>query len=81
MIKNSFQRILYVMEKYSGIIIFYLSDKGYGYLRLNGTREEFHFRAKNVMDGPVSAGDQVSFVLREGRQGNFADEILRINIA
>jgi hypothetical protein len=32
-----------------GIIIFYLPEKGYGYLRLDGTREEFHFRAKNVV--------------------------------
>lgn len=69
------------MGKHTGEIIFYLPAKGYGYLRLRGTREEFHFRAKNLLSDTVTAGDHVTFVLRDGRQGYFADEVKKENIA
>lgn len=58
-----------------GLVIFYDPEKGYGYLRLTGTREEFHFRRANLTDGPVKKGDAVTFLLREGKQGWFADGI------
>lgn len=58
-----------------GLVIFYDPEKGYGYLRLEGTREEFHFRRVNLADGPVRKGDAVTFVLREGRSGWFADGV------
>ncbi|MEO0733417.1 MAG: hypothetical protein AAFZ52_11320 [Bacteroidota bacterium] len=60
---------------HTGVIVFYLPAKGYGYLRLEGTREEFHFRAKHL-HCRVQAGDLVRFRLRQGRQGHFADEIV-----
>ncbi len=56
-------------------IIFYDPARGYGYLRLHGTYEEFHFRRANLKAGPVAKGDLVRFVLREGKQGYFADEV------
>ena len=58
-----------------GTIIFYDPARGHGYLRLQGTREEFHFRTGNLKGGPVRRGDLVRFVLRRGRQGYFADEV------
>jgi len=61
----------------TGIIIFYLPGKGYGYLRLLDTREDFHFRDKNLLSGELKAGDLVSFELRQGRQGYFADQVQR----
>ncbi|SEQ76657.1 hypothetical protein [Neolewinella agarilytica] len=64
-----------------GRIIFYLESKGMGYLRLEGTREEFHFRGKNVMSGNLKKGDLVYFKLRDGKQGWFADEIRKAGLA
>jgi len=65
------------MERAPGIVVFYDPEKGYGYLRLAGTLEEFHFRRGNLADGLVVKGDAVTFVLRQGRQGYFADEVKR----
>jgi cold shock CspA family protein len=64
-----------------GIIIFYLPEKGYGYLRLDGTREEFHFRAKNVVSPGIKEGDLVRFNLRQNRGGYYADEVTLAGIA
>ena len=63
------------MSTSPGIVVFYLPEPGYGYLRLAGTREEFYFRRANLLSGPVQQGDRVTFVLREGRNGYYADEI------
>ena len=57
-----------------GQVVFYLSDKGYGYIRLADTREEFHFRRKHLLE-PVHAGSWVQFELRQNKQGWFADAI------
>ena len=66
---------------HTGIIIFYLSEKGYGYLRLQDTREEFHFRTKNMLDKNLAKGDVVRFRLKESKQGYYADEISRSGMA
>lgn len=72
---------LYPVNDHQGIIIFYLPDKGYGYLRLIGTHEEFHFRAKNMLEEGLTKGDMVRFKLKEGRQGYYADEIRHHSLA
>jgi len=64
-----------------GRVIFYLQDKGTGYLRLEGTREEFHFRKKNVRAEGLKKNDLVYFSLQEGKQGYYADEIRRADMA
>ena len=58
-----------------GRIIFYLPERGTGYLRLEGTLEEFYFQRRHLRGKQVKKGDLVRFVLREGRQGYYADEI------
>lgn len=65
--------------KMQGIIIFYLPSKGYGYVRVPDTREEFRFRTINLSK-PVEAGDHVWFVLKEDRKGYFADEVEPLRI-
>jgi cold shock CspA family protein len=70
-----------VEKKHPGVILFYLADKGYGYLRLAGTQEEFHFQTKNMLQPTLRKGDLVHFCLRQGRQGYYADEIGRAGIA
>ena len=57
-----------------GIIRVYLPEKGYGYIRLPDTHEEFFFKQQNLREA-VSRGDFVRFVLRHGAQGWYADEI------
>lgn len=66
--------------KLTGTIVFYLADKGYGYVRVPDTREEFRFRTVNLLE-PVQAGDWVSFVLKQRKNDYFADEIAPIGIA
>ncbi|TXF87746.1 hypothetical protein FUA23_17600 [Neolewinella aurantiaca] len=66
---------------HTGIIVFYLPEKGYGYLRLLNTREEFHFREKNLLSAGIKAGDIVRFEMKESRQGYFADKVERSNLA
>lgn len=58
-----------------GTVIFYLPDRGYGYLRLRGSLEEFHFRRRNLRVPTVRKGELVRFVLRRGSQGYYADAI------
>ncbi|NJB86772.1 cold shock CspA family protein [Lewinella marina] len=58
-----------------GTIVFYLPERGFGYLRLRGSREEFHFRRRNLLVATVRKGDLVRFVLRDGPQGYYADAI------
>ena len=64
-----------------GVVVFYLPERGYGYLRLEGTREEFYFRRANLAGPAVQPGDRVRFLLREGRQGYYADAVTRIEMA
>ncbi|MEL6657019.1 MAG: hypothetical protein AAFR36_11265 [Bacteroidota bacterium] len=64
----------------TGTIVFYLADKGYGYVRVPDTREEFRFRSTNLL-APVQAGDWVSFVLKQHKKDYFADEIRPVGIA
>ena len=63
-----------------GTILFYLADKRYGYLRLEGTREEFHFRAADLAFSDPKAGDLVRFTILENRKGIFAKNIQRAGI-
>ncbi len=63
-------------QTHPGRIIFYLPERGTGYLRLEGSREEFYFQRRHLRGvDTVKKGDLVRFVLREGRQGYYADEI------
>ena len=57
-----------------GIVQFYLKDKGYGYIREEDTREEFHFVKKQLQD-EVKDKDWVQFEIGEGKHGLFAKEI------
>jgi cold shock CspA family protein len=69
-----------VDRTYTGIVIFHLPAKGYGYLRIPDTREEFHFKSVGLSQA-VKAGDYVRFKLKQSKQGYFADEIELLKIA
>lgn len=63
-----------------GIIVFYLPDKQYGYVRLPATREEFFFRG-NQLTEPIKAGDRVRFEIRSGKTGYYAVNIRSSKLA
>ncbi|OAV44133.1 hypothetical protein [Lewinella sp. 4G2] len=67
--------------KHTGRILFYLETKGYGYLRLEGTLEEFHFRRKNLRFTEPQAGELVTFSIKALKSGVCADEIERAGLA
>ena len=67
--------------RHTGRILFYLPDKGFGYVRLAGTYEEFHFRAKNLSYARPAKDDLVTFRILDAKQGYYADDIQRLGLA
>lgn len=79
-------------ERHLGQVIFFLPDKGFGYLRLYGTLEEFHFSARSrvqrelnparggVQCEELKAGDMVRFSLAQGRRGWRVTEVERAGV-
>ncbi|HKK78123.1 MAG TPA: cold shock domain-containing protein [Phaeodactylibacter sp.] len=57
-----------------GIIQFFLADKGYGYIRVPESREEFFVHRKQLLQ-PVERGMKVQFTIRENKQGAYAAEV------
>ncbi|NBC09419.1 MAG: cold shock domain-containing protein [Bacteroidetes bacterium] len=57
-----------------GIIQFFLADKGYGYIRVPESREEFFVHRKQLQQ-PVDRGMKVQFTVRENKQGAYAAEV------
>lgn len=58
----------------NGIIQFYLKDRGFGYVRVPETGEEFHFMQKNLLES-VEDKDAVEFILKEKKNGYKVDQI------
>ena len=54
-----------------GVVQFFLEKKGYGYIRIPETREEFYVHEKQLLES-VKKGDRVSFEIKEGKQGLYA---------
>ena len=60
-----------------GIVQFYLEKKGYGYIRVPETREEFYVPRRELKE-PVERGDKVRFVIKENKQGLYAAAVERL---
>ncbi|MCB0581003.1 MAG: cold shock domain-containing protein [Phaeodactylibacter sp.] len=60
----------------TGIVQFFLEHKGYGYIRVPETREEFYVHRRQLK-APVKRGDRVRFVVRGDKHGLFAAEVER----
>ena len=72
------------MEEQSlGTVVCYLPERGYGFVRLYGTREEFHFRARSQVreGGNWQAGQLVRFTLRQTARGWEATDLRPANQA
>ena len=61
----------------TGIVQFFLEQKGYGYIRVPETREEFYLPGRELKE-PVRRGDKVRFVIRENKQGLYAAGVERL---
>lgn len=66
---------------HQGTIVFFLPERGYGYLRLLGTHEEFYFRAEQLTAGPVRAGDPVTFRLAYRKRTFVAEAVTPSTLA
>jgi cold shock CspA family protein len=63
---------------YIGCIKYMVVEKGFGYIRVPETREEFYFRTANL-DEKINEGDFVRFQLQITRQGLLAIHLQLIN--
>lgn len=63
--------------KRQGRVQFYIKAKGYGYIRVKDTFEEFHFRKKNLKTA-VEDGDKVEFEVGKNEQGLFAKNVTKV---
>ena len=64
----------------TGVVQFFIPSKGYGFIRVVATKEEFYFKQKPIQDGPVlQKGDEVRFELTEDRHGLQAIKVVKIS--
>lgn len=57
-----------------GIVQYFLKTKGYGYIRVSETREEFYVHKKNLLE-PIQKGDIVEFEIAENKHGMYAIKV------
>ena len=62
------------MTWFQGVVQFYLPAKGYGYIRIPDTREEFYVHRKDLR-APIRTGQTVIFSIAETRHGLQAIEV------
>ncbi|MFK7934253.1 MAG: cold-shock protein [Saprospiraceae bacterium] len=60
-----------------GIVQFFLKRRGFGYIQIPVTKEEFYVRQQDLVT-PIADKDKVHFVVKEGKQGLFAIEVKKI---
>ena len=61
-----------------GIVQFFLKKRGFGYIQIPITKEEFYVRQRDLVS-PIADKDKVHFVVREDKQGLFAVEVKKVN--
>lgn len=59
----------------TGIVQFFLQDKGFGYIRVPESREEFYVHKRELRQ-PVARGMQVQFEIREDKHGPYAAAVV-----
>jgi len=66
------------MSKSNGIVKFYDSSKGFGFIKEDDTQKEFFVHASGLLD-TIFENDQVKFDLAEGKKGQMAVNVEVIN--
>jgi CspA family cold shock protein len=59
------------MSKLTGVTKFFNDSKGFGFLKADGTEDEYFVHVTNLID-KIQENDKVSFELTEGRKGLMA---------
>jgi len=57
-----------------GIVKYFLPQKAHGYILVEESREEFHVRAKHLID-EIATGDRVTFEIKEDKNGLYATQV------
>lgn len=65
------------ITKQKGIVQFFLAEKGYGYIRVPATGEEFFVQRKHLRHS-VQRGDRVRFEILENKQGLYAVHVEKL---
>ncbi|MEL7021726.1 MAG: cold-shock protein [Bacteroidota bacterium] len=60
-----------------GIVQFFMQERGFGYIQIPITKEEFYVQRRHLMT-PIADKDKVHFIVKEGKQGLFAAEVRKI---
>ncbi|MEL7122998.1 MAG: cold shock domain-containing protein [Bacteroidota bacterium] len=60
-----------------GVVQFFIPKKGYGYVKVPESREEFYVKKEKEMED-LKRGDWVEFELKETRQGLVAVRIKKL---
>lgn len=60
-----------------GIVQYFLTTKGFGYIRIPETKEEIYVHQKHILQ-PIQKGDEVEFEIGEDKQGLYAKEVRRL---
>lgn len=60
-----------------GIVQFFLKKRGFGYIQIPVTKEEFYVQQKHLLT-PIVDKDKVHFVVKEDQQGLFATEVKKV---
>jgi len=61
-----------------GIIEFFNTDKGYGFIKDTNSKEKYFFHIKGVLDDEVKEGNRVNFELEKGLKGMNAVNVMKV---
>jgi len=62
----------------TGIIEFFNTDKGYGFIKDLNSKEKYFFHIKGVLDDEVKEGNKVNFELEKGVKGMNAVNVMKV---
>jgi len=62
----------------TGIIDFFNTDKGYGFIKDLRSKEKYFFHIKGVLDDEVKEGNKVNFELEKGLKGMNAVNVMKV---
>jgi len=62
----------------TGTVEFFNTDKGYGFIKDNNSKEKYFFHIKGVLDDEIKEGSRVTFELEKGVKGMNAVNVMKI---
>lgn len=63
---------------HQGKVDFFNHDKGFGFIKENGTGESYFVHINGILEGKINEGDNVEFELERGMKGMNAVRVKRI---